>query len=288
MKSQNKVALKEAIILVDNGSLRPESIHTLRAVAEKLEKKTGTPVYPASYAHSHRINPEFLDGKSASLFQISAETLIEEGYESLQVIPFVFATYGAIFNNILEIAENLKRLYPSIHISVADALHSENDPLAISISAVLADLSFEAIIKHSLKEPVVLTVDHGSPHEAAAIVRNQITENVGRLLGEQAKAIHPSSMESRDGIQYAFNQPLLENALEDAYLKYGAPIVLARIFLQPGRHAGAGGDVDTIVERVRTKYTGLKVYPTELMASHPGIVFLLERRYRQLESLSKI
>ena len=86
-------------------------------------------------------------------------------------------------------------------------------------------------------------------------------------------------MERRPGPAYAFADPLLENALRDRFDTFAAAkatapdteershllVVVALLFLSPGRHAGPGGDIATILEdakcslRDRTGCTNARV-----------------------------
>ena len=53
-------------------------------------------------------------------------------------------------------------------------------------------------------------------------------------------------MERRDGKQYEFNEPLLENILGSG--NFIKNVILAMLFISPGRHAGKDGDIDQICE----------------------------------------
>ena len=51
-------------LLVDNGSLRPEAIFSLRRVAQKLSLETSFKVIPLGLLHSNKVDPALLDGVS--------------------------------------------------------------------------------------------------------------------------------------------------------------------------------------------------------------------------------
>ena len=65
--------------LVDNGSLRSESVLSLRRTAIKLEEKSGFPITPAGIMHSHKIDPVKLNGVAAcsmdSLERFSSDSI---------------------------------------------------------------------------------------------------------------------------------------------------------------------------------------------------------------------
>ena len=66
--------------------------------------------------------------------------------------------------------------------------------------------------KLSNNTPVVV-VDHGSPTKIVADIRNDVTDQVEKILGNEISNISPASMERRPGDKYIFNDPLLEVAL---------------------------------------------------------------------------
>jgi hypothetical protein len=65
----------------------------------------------------------------------------------------------------------------------------------------------------------------------------------------------------------------------------GGAVVLAMLFLQPGKHAGSGGDVDEIVAQALAEagptYGGGPILKTELLAPHPRLLELLAQRATQ-------
>ena len=99
------------------------------------------------------------------------------------------------------------------------------------------------------------------------------------LLGDEVAAVEPSSMERREGREYDFNEPLLENLLGSK--GFTGDVILSMLFISPGRHAGPGGDIAQICAAAGERHPGLKTYMGDLFASHPGVVGLLAERYRQ-------
>jgi hypothetical protein len=72
---------------------------------------------------------------------------------------------------------------------------------------------------------------------------------------------------------------LLEAVLAD--IAAGSPeadIVLAMQFISPGRHAGPGGDVETICEELSRRYPRLQIATTPLVGEHPLLIELLASR----------
>jgi hypothetical protein len=100
----------------------------------------------------------------------------------------------------------------------------------------------------------------------AVSLRNQLGLNEDELIA--------CSMERRDGPEYDFNEPLLEDALQQAK---GEAVILM-LFLLPGRHAGGDGDVATIAKEHAPE--GLRWKLSPLLGTHPHLPALLEQRYR--------
>ena len=75
----------------------------------------------------------------------------------------------------------------------------------------------------------------------------------------------------------AFNEPLLEDLLGQKPFDRGG-IVLSMLFLNPGRHAGDGGDIDAICEAAARRYPDLRIHKTPLVGESPELVRILEQR----------
>ena len=80
---------------------------------------------------------------------------------------------------------------------------------------------------------------------------------------------------------FDFNDPLLVDLLQDRNLVPAGDIVVALLFLSPGRHAGIGGDVEMICEEARRDRSDLRTFLTDPLGEHPAIVDLLEQRVRE-------
>ncbi|SVD47506.1 uncharacterized protein METZ01_LOCUS400360, partial [marine metagenome] len=96
--------------------------------------------------------------------------------------------------------------------------------------------------------------------------------------GEVA-GLRTCSMERRPGPEYAFNEPLLENLLCDEATVPERDVVAALFFLSPGKHAGAGGDVEAICREAEKARPGLRTFLTEPLGEHPLVLDLLEERW---------
>ena len=119
----------------------------------------------------------------------------------------------------------------------------------------------------------------GTPRVAVNKVRNFLAGQLKDLLAEDASVVEASSMERRDGDEYAFNEPLLENLLGGEGFK--RDVILSMLFISPGRHAGPGGDIAEICADAEKAHPGLRTHMSDLFATHPGAVRLLAKRFRE-------
>lgn len=81
-------------------------------------------------------------------------------------------------------------------------------------------------------------------------------------------------MERRDGPEYAFNDPLLENLAGVEGYK-GSHLVLAMFFLLPGRHAGEGGDVVQIADGLMKQGDFQSIQTSSLLGEHTLLLEIL-------------
>jgi sirohydrochlorin ferrochelatase len=80
-------------------------------------------------------------------------------------------------------------------------------------------------------------------------------------------------MESPEGPGFEFNRPLFAEAL--AHASPRGDVLVAPLFLSPGRHAGPGGDLFRIAECVKSTHPTLRYHFTELPGTLPDIVSIL-------------
>jgi hypothetical protein len=123
----------------------------------------------------------------------------------------------------------------------------------------------EAIATRGLHRPRVVVVDHGGPSAVSAEVRNQTARAASQLLGDEVSAVAAASME---GEEHAHNHPLLADQLRTDGWNRG-DIVVAPLFLSPGRHAGPDGDVAEIIRAAEHATAGtLRVHMAGLIGTH--------------------
>ena len=119
------------------------------------------------------------------------------------------------------------------------------------MAEALEDLCFRAIKENDMKKPFLALVDHGTPVFEVHRVREEIGKALNERMKDYVSGFSTCSMERRDGEKYDFNEPLLENLLADK--KECEEMLVAQLFLSPGRHAGKGGIWTKYVVRLPTR-----------------------------------
>ncbi len=262
--------------LVDNGSLKAESVLNLREVAAALSQLTGHEIIPASLLHSSKIDPAQLGGEGAINLEKRLRLLLETGEREFTLIPFFFGPTAAITDYLPLRLAWLRERHGDFSIRRTPFLYDEKEGNE-RLLGILADNVRRVIESHRLCRPRVTLLDHGSPLPEVTAVRDALAQQLQALLAEGISDLSPSSMERRPGEAYAFNEPLLESLLrQESWNK--VDVVVAMLFLSPGRHAGPGGDVDTICRSAEQASPGLRTYMTGLAGTHPGILQLLADR----------
>jgi sirohydrochlorin ferrochelatase len=267
-------------IFVDNGSLRAESVLNLRRVARLLSEKEGFEVVPASLLHSSKIPAEELENVPAVNLEKRLRIWLEEGEREFTIIPFFFGPTGAIVDYLPKRLSVLKEKFGDFDIRRTPFLFDQDGVEGNrQLVSILADKVRSKIRKENLIHPKVALVDHGSPLREVTLVRNRLATMLAEELGELVEIVAPASMERRPEAAYDFNEPLLQNLLKESEWN-SSNVVIAMLFLSPGRHAGPVGDIENICSAVRLNNPGLKTFMTELVGTHPGISELLSCRLR--------
>ena len=267
-----------SVFLVDNGSLRPGSTLNLRRIAAALSERTGMPVEAASLLHSNKVPAEDLDGEAARTLGPAATRRADEGSREIVILPFFFGPSRALTGYLPERMATLQERHPEVHVRVATPLVDLFGPVDLRLARILRDGVLETMTGSS--PPAVALVDHGSPIPEVTAVRNVLAGQLAALLEGKADRVTAASMERREGDAYRFNDPLLENLLDQPGFNQGE-VVVSMLFLSPGRHAGAEGDVAGICGEAEERNPGLKTAMTPLAGEHPGILEILEERLQQ-------
>lgn len=261
----------DRVLLVDNGSLEPESTLRLREIASALALRLKCIVEPTSLAHSGKIPRERLNGDAAELFEAALDRVLAEGAESVVVVPVFIGPSHAVVRVLPSIVGERKTWFPSRRFAIAAPLYREGD---LRLAEILADHVRESA-GASAPLPRIAVVDHGSPNAAVTHVRNAVAAELRVLLGKGVADVQPCSMERREGAEYDFNEPLLAKLLEKPDWSNG-PTLVAMLFLFPGRHAGPEGDVAQICRAAVPTSSAVRM--TKLLGQHPRLLEILEDR----------
>ena len=251
------------IVLIDNGSVEPAAHESLRAAAAAVGSGAEVPVFAVSWKHSDRIPHETLaEGRAWTLAPwIRAE--VSAGERDFLFVPFFISPQGAIGSALRKDLDALGQETGGFAYSITDGL-SSGGVLPRIISARVR----EASAALGLSQPSVIVVDHGGPSRFSAEIRDQVAAAVRTELGSAIGPLKAASMESPAGPEYGFNRPLLEEALGPPGFISG-DILIAPLFLSPGRHAGKGGDLNRIARVAEARSPGLRCHFTDLVGSHP-------------------
>jgi sirohydrochlorin ferrochelatase len=268
------------ILLVDNGSLRAESVLNLRRLAQSLSDRIGLRVHPASLLHSSKVPAEALEGEPAVNMERRMRLLLEAGRagDGFCLLPFFFAPSAALTEYAAERVAFRREKHGPFAVDLGPFLWDGGGDNTFLIQ-ILRERVESVLQEQHLQRPRVALIDHGSPKREVTAVRNALARELGHALGERVEEVRPCSMERREGPEYAFNEPLLENLLDEPGWSAG-DIVVAMQFLSPGRHAGPGGDVARICKAASARHAGLRCHMTDLVGTHPFILDLLELRLR--------
>lgn len=269
------------LFLVDNGSLRAASTLNLRAVAAA----SSTPerrLEPVSLLHASAVPAAELGGVPAEILEPAIVRRATAGERRFGIIPFFVGPSRALTAYIPERAASLAQRFPGIDIRMARPLadlEDPSDPGAATLATMLAD-RVRAAAADSTSLHVAL-VDHGSPEPRVTAVRDHLAVLLRKRLGNAAANVAACSMERRDGPDYAFNEPLLERLLDTPPFTTGR-VIVAMLFLSPGRHAGPDGDVAGICRAAEERHPGLSTTLTGLLGDHPAMPGLVARRAAEL------
>jgi hypothetical protein len=254
------------VALIDNGSLEPASHEGLRSAAAAVGQIAGMRVDAVSWKHSNRIPAGALIGGPAWTLAPWIRRQISAGEREFMFVPFFISPQGAIGS---ALSLDLGRLRDE----TGGFIHSFTEGIADSgaLAAVVADRVREAAAAKGLRRPAVVVVDHGGPARASADLRDSVACAVRGELGDEIGPLAAASMESPDGPKFEFNRPLLADALGSRGFDSG-DVVVAPLFLLPGRHAGPGGDLEAIARGAEMRSTRLRCHFAGLVGSHPAAI----------------
>jgi sirohydrochlorin ferrochelatase len=255
------------VVLVDNGSLEAASHEALRAAASAVGRLAGVRVDAVSWKHSNRIPREELVGGPAWTLAPWVRAQVAAGEKEFVFIPYFVSPQGAVGSALRSDLDGLREDAGHFDFSFTGGL-SDGDALP----RIVADRVRQAVAALGLETPGVVVVDHGGPSRASAAIRDQVAAAAGERLSELVSRVLAASMESPDGPGFEHNLPLLADALAGQ-----GDVVIAPLFLSPGRHAGPGGDLQRIALLAEARSPGLRCHFTELVGTHPVVAETLSQ-----------
>ncbi len=265
------------ILLVDNGSTRAAATLSLRHIATGLESACGRTVHAVSLQHADRISPAQLDGRPAEVLPAFLAHHLARGEREFITVPLFFGRSRALTSFIPEQVGLLAERFGAFDLRQADVLSplQQGEP---RLTDILADNVAQCCAQMGAQADRVILVDHGSPLPEVTAVRAQLALGLRGRLAEEI-ALSQAVMERRKGAAYDFNGMLLGDLLDSAAAPDRAThVVLAMLFISPGRHAGAGGDIEEICRDAEARNPGLQVGISGLVGQHPGLIEILQDR----------
>jgi len=255
------------VALVDNGSLEPAAHECLRGAAAAIGAIAGIALDAVSWKHSDRIAPARLAGGPASTLASWVRGHLSAGETHFVFVPYFISPRGAV-------GSSLRATLDSLRASAGQFQYEFTEGLAdgAALHEIVASRVRETL--PALGRPSVIVVDHGGPSAASALVRDRVAAGVRSILGDDVGPVAAASMESPGGDGFGFNRPLLAEALRAPRFSEG-DVVIAPLFLAPGRHAGPDGDLARIARQAQAGSPRLRCHFARLVGSHPAVAAFL-------------
>jgi sirohydrochlorin ferrochelatase len=268
----------QRIVLVDNGSRRAGAVMNLYRMAALLGEKSGQAIDAAPLQHADKIPAEAfggaLGGRPVLTFPDYVAGQLASGVVEFVILPLFFGDSRAISSFIPDTLNGLEKVHGKFSWTVADVLcplpHGE-----AKLARLLYDnLGLPASLSPGNPDFIILT-DHGSPSRKVNAVRVKLAEQLAACLPQQVPLLQ-AAMERREGPEYDFNGPLLQDLLEELARTHGVVnVVISMLFISPGRHAGEGGDIAGICAHMMQRYPGLAVQISPLVGDNPLLIDIL-------------
>ncbi len=258
------------IILLDNGSVKAAATLQLRKLSAALSEASGTPVEAVSLRHAERIPLQQLNGISASTLAPYLASQLSQGVRHFVLVPLFFARSGALTQYLPQQMEKLEQKFGVFKYTLADVVYPlpDGEPrLARTMQSQLGQTSATEII----------LLDHGSPDPQVTAVRQHLATQIRSDL-DQRFTLHEAVMERRPGANYDFNGDLLETKIRQLAQQGARDIFLLMQFFLPGRHAGSGGDVEQICQRLQDEFEGLQISLGPLIGFDDALIPILQDR----------
>lgn len=269
------------IMLVDNGSVRSEATITLRELAQALSLRADQPIFAVSLQHANTIPADQLAGEPASTFVSFMRKQLAGGEREFVMLPLFFGESKALTAFVPEQLDSLRKEFGEFKFAIADVIYPlpQGDQRLVEI--LHSNILMTAYLYEFPLENIVL-VDHGSPVARVTAVRQYLVEKIQAELPADVR-LDQAVMERRPGKEYDFNGDLLEDWLTKKAKSGVTTVIVALMFFLAGRHAGANGDIETICNKVMTKYPDFSVVITPLISENEGLLDILFDRLNAIK-----
>ena len=269
----------QRVVLVDNGSRRPGAVLNLYRIAGQLGEKSGRTIDAAPLQHVDKIPAEAfgdaLGGRPILTFPDYVADKLASGVDEFVILPLFFGHSRAISSFIPDTFNGLEK--GKFSWKVADVLCPLPRGEAKLARLLYDNLGLEAGSSAGKPDFIILT-DHGSPSRKVNAVRVKLAEQLAAYLPQQVSLLQ-AAMERREGPEYDFNGPLLQDLLmELACAHEVVKVAISMLFISPGRHAGEGGDIAGICARMMQRFPGLAVQISPLVGDNPLLIDILYDR----------
>ncbi|MCF6190665.1 MAG: hypothetical protein L3J51_09305 [Cocleimonas sp.] len=308
------MSLPLTILLVDNGSIKATATLQLRKIAAQLSKRTKLKIHPVSLQHADVIPTDSLGGVKASVFTSFLTGQLQQGQRGFIVLPLFFGNSRALTKLIPDVQAELEKefgvfdlkisdtlfplpqsdtrlvdiIFDNIQIVAQESLFSKHTPpllhdvLEFPKHHVKVGGCFDSAQQNCASLKNIVLVDHGSPSPQITAVRNRVAKEVQAKLGQEIK-LEQAVMERREGKEYDFNGELLEGWLIAKAEQGEVSAIVSLLFSLPGRHAGEGGDIESICESVMQRYPDFKIGICPLVGEHPLLLDILADRLNSIQ-----
>eukprot|EP00644_Phytophthora_capsici_P008336 jgi/Phyca11/507256/fgenesh2_kg.PHYCAscaffold_26_\ len=272
------------LTVVNIGSLRAEPYLDLRQISFRLSRALGQPVVPCSFRFSDRVDPQELNGLEAKTFE-KVLTEPRDSASEVIVLPLFFgksSTLTEFLPKTLEKVWAAASPTSSLTVRVGGCLVDQENSKDTRVAQILLERIHQVVDLEKENEDVtILVVDHGTPNRDVHESREFVSQELRELLKthKHVKLVDTACMERREGAEYDFNDPLLSVALNHYTIDKGI-VVCAKMFLSNGRHAGEKGDIEEIIDDVRSRHPEVDVRVTEALGTHELLSEILQDRYR--------
>lgn len=176
-----RVAPVPEILLLDNGSRRPQSTLALRALAQHLAGHLGQSVQPVSLAHSDQVPSERLDGRPATTLEPWLRGRLEAGARDFLLLPLFFGLSAALTEAVPALAAQLRAAFGPFSLTLAPPLCPlpQGEP---RLTSILLDRLTSAARAVAQPPRRVVMVDHGSPSPQVNAARRWVAADLKALL----------------------------------------------------------------------------------------------------------